>query len=139
MLRVRLNKNDNRILRCFLAYLPLPRSKRYCYVYGMVVKYDNQTYHNIALVKKDLCSQDGGGDREWRAPLNFPVEAWFLATPPGTGAEDDGLLLLPVLDGKARNSYLLLLNAADMTEVARAELPFLVPMTFHGRFFENVL
>jgi len=37
--------------------------------------------------------------------------------------------------GAARQSFLLVLDAATFTEVARAPLPFAVPFGFHGNFF----
>ncbi|CAL1546070.1 unnamed protein product [Lymnaea stagnalis] len=109
------------------------RSKHYCYVYGLVLKTDNVTLSNIAIVKKDLCS-NGTGDRAWQAPGNYPVEPWFVARPDAR-VEDDGVLLLPVLDGNRRSTYLAILDARTLTLVNRAELPTNIPYSLHGRFF----
>jgi hypothetical protein len=37
-----------------------------------------------------------------------------------------------VLNGETATSYLLVLNAKDMSEVARAQVPHHVPFGFHG-------
>lgn len=113
------------------------RSKHYCYVYGLVLKWDNTSLASIALVKKDMCNE-GQGDAAWHLDGHYPVEPWFQPSP-GATREDDGLILVPVLDGKAEHSYLLVLDAANMTEVARAPLPTYLPYSLHGRFFTDVV
>jgi beta,beta-carotene 9',10'-dioxygenase len=57
----------------------------------------------------------------------------FVARPDAEH-EDDGVLLSVVLDGSADSSFLLVLNAADLTEVARAQAPHHIPFSFHGQF-----
>jgi carotenoid cleavage dioxygenase-like enzyme len=39
-----------------------------------------------------------------------------------------------VLDAPANNSYLLLLDARDMSQIARATVPQHVPFGFHGAY-----
>lgn len=51
---------------------------------------------------------------------------------PAGRAEDDGVLLSVVLDGDRGKSYLLCLDARDMTEVGRAEVDGVVGFGFHG-------
>ena len=53
---------------------------------------------------------------------------------PGAEDEDDGLLLSVVLDSRSERSFLLVLDAADLSEVARAEAPHHIPFSFHGQF-----
>jgi len=55
---------------------------------------------------------------------------------PEAGAEDDGVLLSLVLDAAAGRSFLLVLDARDLSELARASAPHPVPFGFHGEFFE---
>ncbi len=45
---------------------------------------------------------------------------------PGSTSEDDGVVLA-VVAGAHGNSFLLVLDAASWTEVARAELPYAIP------------
>jgi carotenoid cleavage dioxygenase-like enzyme len=45
------------------------------------------------------------------------------------------VLLSVVLDAAARTSFLLVLDAADLGELARARVPHHVPFGFHGQYF----
>jgi len=69
----------------------------------------------------------------WQVHAHTPGEAVFVPDPSGT-AEDDGVLLSVVLDGVSGRSYLLVLDARDMTEVARAETKIVVGFGFHGKW-----
>ena len=64
---------------------------------------------------------------------HYPGEPVFVSRP-GAEAEDDGVLLSVVLDAAAERSYLLILDAADLSELARAEAPHHIPFSFHGQF-----
>ena len=44
------------------------------------------------------------------------------------------MLLSVVLDAAAERSFLLVLDARDLTELARAEAPHHIPFGFHGDF-----
>ena len=54
---------------------------------------------------------------------------------PDPDAEDDGVLLSVVCDPPADRSTLVCLDAATMTERARAPLPHRLPYGFHGQFY----
>ncbi|MBO9534957.1 MAG: carotenoid oxygenase family protein [Solirubrobacteraceae bacterium] len=116
------------------APIELPRinyrrhnGRAYRYVYGVGsgadVPFDR-------LVKIDAM---WGAVREWREPDALVGEPVFVATP-GGAAEDDGVLLSLVLDGRAERSMLLVLDAADLSELARATISRAVPPGFHGNF-----
>lgn len=83
------------------------------------------------VVKFDLSN---GGKSVWRREGTYPGEPVFVARPGAVG-EDDGVVLSLVLDGQARGSFLLVLDAASMEELARLKLPHVVPFGFHGQFF----
>ncbi|KAG0633118.1 carotenoid oxygenase [Tuber brumale] len=72
----------------------------------------------------------------WEVHGHTPGECIFVPDPQGT-EEDDGVLLSVVLDGFAKKSYLLVLLAKDLVEVARAELDTAVSFGFHGRHVNN--
>ena len=55
----------------------------------------------------------------------------FVAEP-GASGEDDGVLLSVVLDSERGTSFLLVLDARDLSEVARARVPHHIPFSFHG-------
>ncbi len=69
----------------------------------------------------------------WHEPGLYPGEPVFVPAPQGT-SEDDGVLLSVVLDAEAERSMLVVLDAADMTEIARAQAPQAIPFGFHGDF-----
>ena len=83
------------------------------------------------LVKIDV---DSGAFSAWHEDGCLPGEPVFVARPDGT-AEDDGVALSVVLDAPNETSFLLALDAATFTEVARATLPQHIPLGFHGAFF----
>jgi beta,beta-carotene 9',10'-dioxygenase len=60
----------------------------------------------------------------------------FVAAP-GSQGEDEGVLLSVVFDASSGRSFLLVLDAADLGELARAEVPDHIPYGFHGQFVGN--
>jgi carotenoid cleavage dioxygenase-like enzyme len=69
----------------------------------------------------------------WSQPGCYPGEPVFVARPEAED-EDDGVLLSVVLDAGAGTSFLLVLDASDLSELARAEAPHHIPFGFHGQF-----
>jgi beta,beta-carotene 9',10'-dioxygenase len=69
----------------------------------------------------------------WAEEGCFPGEPVFVAAPEGD-AEDEGVLLSVVLDGERGTSFLLVLDAASLEELGRAEAPHHIPFGFHGQF-----
>ncbi|KAL8570355.1 hypothetical protein ACOMHN_035773 [Nucella lapillus] len=112
------------------------RSRHYCYVYGLVVKTDNLSLSKVAVVKRDVCGN--GGDRSWTVPHHYPVEPVFIPHPQGV-AEDEGVVLVPMIDGPSQRSYLAVLDARNLTLLTSASLPTVVSYSLHGRFFPEVL
>ncbi|GLC41991.1 hypothetical protein PLESTB_001056200 [Pleodorina starrii] len=111
----------------FPAFNPRFRGKPYRYAYGTAAV--RPTNMGNALARHDLVE---GSSRLWHQPGGMPSEPSFVPRPGGS-AEDDGVLLSPVVlsDG---SSCLVVLDAASMEELARAALPFPVPYRFHGTF-----
>jgi carotenoid cleavage dioxygenase-like enzyme len=85
------------------------------------------------IVKADVVER---GSTTWHEDGSYPGEPVFVAAPDAT-AEDEGVLLSVVLDGRKGNSFLLVLDAASLDEVARAEVPHHIPFGFHGQFARN--
>jgi beta,beta-carotene 9',10'-dioxygenase len=75
----------------------------------------------------------GGATISWAEPDCYPGEPVFVARPEAEH-EDDGVLLSVVLDARAGVSFLLVLDAADLSELARAQAPHHIPFGFHGQF-----
>ena len=82
------------------------------------------------IVKADL---DRGETRVWSEPGRYPGEPVFVGAPDVEG-EDEGVLLSIVFDSERGSSSLLVLDAADLSELARAEAPHHIPFGFHGQF-----
>jgi len=74
-----------------------------------------------------------GATVSWSQPGCYPGEPVFVARPRAE-AEDDGVLLSVTLDEAAGRSFLLVLDACDLSEIARAEVPHHIPFGFHGQF-----
>ncbi len=70
-------------------------------------------------------------------PGLYPGEPVFVARP-GAQDEDDGVLLSVALDPEAASSMLIVLDAAELRELARASLPHHIPFGFHGQFDRSV-
>ncbi len=82
------------------------------------------------IVKLDLAERS---EVEFAEPGSYPGEPVFIARP-GAEREDDGVLLSVALDADAGTSMLLVLDARDLRELARARVPHHIPFGFHGQF-----
>lgn len=103
--------------------------KPYRYAYGVGLKGKGSGFID-QLVKADVKK---GESRIWREWGVYPGEPVFVPRP-GAKAEDDGVILSVVLDGRRRKSALLVLDARNMEEIARASVPHHVPFGFHGLY-----
>jgi beta,beta-carotene 9',10'-dioxygenase len=99
----------------------------YRYAWGLAVRGGWLT----EIVRADIETREM---QSWSEPGCYPGEPVFVARP-GAEDEDDGVLLSVVLDAAAERSYLLILDARDLSELARAEAPHHIPFGFHGQFF----
>ena len=105
--------------------------RAYQYAYGASYRRDKPGDFLNQLLKVDVQNRE---DRRWFEEDCYPGEPVFVAAPKRT-AEDDGLILAVVLDGKTGTSFLLVLDAANFSELARAEVPHHIPFGFHGQYF----
>jgi carotenoid cleavage dioxygenase-like enzyme len=113
--------------------LELPRinylrcnERPYRYVWGV----GSRTGWLDQVVKADLATRESS---VWTEDGCFAGEPVFVAAPDAT-EEDDGVLLSVVLDGRSERSFLLVLDAASLEELARAEVPHHIPFGFHGQY-----
>lgn len=77
-----------------------------------------------------------GETAPWFEANCYPGEPVFVPRP-GAQEEDDGVILSVVLDAGAGHSFLLVLDAANFTELARSSVPHPIPFGFHGNFFRR--
>ncbi|GAA6093221.1 retinoid isomerohydrolase isoform X1 [Tachysurus ichikawai] len=70
----------------------------------------------------------------WQEPESYPSEPLFVQNPDGHDEDDGVLLTIVVCPGAQRPTYCLILNAKDLSEIARAEVDVMSPVTFHGMY-----
>lgn len=116
--------------------LELPRihyrrrnGRPYRYVYGAGQRDPDGFLDQI--VKVDVEQKTAS---TWHEPGTWPGEPVFVPRP-GAQAEDDGVLMSVLLEPARGRSSLLVLDAADLTPLARAVTPHAIPFSFHGQFF----
>jgi carotenoid cleavage dioxygenase-like enzyme len=129
---------DEPVTRRILADMPLelPRinydahaGKPYRYVWGTGVQTKGDFLDSIVKIDTET-----GAVATWHAAGLYPGEPVFVPSPSAT-AEDDGVLLSVVLDTGKDRSFLLVLDAASLNELARAAAPHAIPFHFHGNYF----
>jgi carotenoid cleavage dioxygenase-like enzyme len=100
-------------------------------------------YSEWGLVKLDHHIADENNNRPdkeissvvWSSPNCFPSEAVFVPNPLDPSQEEDnGVLLSQVYDGDRKETFLLVLDASDLSELARYYTGIRCPVSFHGQF-----
>ena len=110
------------------------RGQATCYLYLTQFYHDGAAFGDLGIAKHDSCT--GKRVAEWHAAGHYPSEPHFVANPNGDGSEDDGVIVTPVMNGTdaKKQSYLLVLSARDLAEVARMPMGEAVPASVHGWF-----
>jgi len=103
----------------------------YQFAYGASIQKGSQDFLN-QIIKVDVKNRQTW---IWRESGCYPSEPVFVPAP-NAQSEDDGVLLVVVLDSQNTNSFLLILDAHTMTELGRVIVPQHIPFGFHGSFFE---
>jgi carotenoid cleavage dioxygenase-like enzyme len=75
------------------------------------------------------------GEQTWWNKAGHTVGEPVFIPDPKSEFEDEGVLLVVVLNVEACHSQLLVLDARTLTEVATADVPKIVPYGFHGNFY----
>lgn len=73
-------------------------------------------------------------NRYWFEEGAYANEPVFVPRP-GALSEDDGVILTVVNNINEKSSFLLILDAKDLKELARVPVPHFIPFGFHGQFF----
>ncbi|MBD2579016.1 carotenoid oxygenase family protein [Oscillatoria sp. FACHB-1406] len=103
------------------------RNARYLYIGTGHHPTDNAPLQGV--LKLDLATRER---QLWSAaPRGFVSEPIFVPKPEA-GAEDDGWLLVPVIDASAQRSDLVILEAGNLSEIARLHLRDRIPYGLHG-------
>lgn len=73
---------------------------------------------------------------EWQEENCYPSEPVFISSPDAE-KEDDGILMSAVTGLFNQKSFLLILDASSMTELARAYVPTKLIPLFHAEYFPS--
>jgi len=76
---------------------------------------------------------DSGRQQRWQRARAMHLEPLFVPRPQGS-ADDDGVLLVPTLADDDAASRIVLLDAANLEELATVEAPQVLPFGFHAAF-----
>ncbi|XP_063799275.1 carotenoid-cleaving dioxygenase, mitochondrial-like [Pseudophryne corroboree] len=102
-------------------------TKKYRFLYGCGF----QHLVGDSLIKLDVETKKA---KIWKEEGFYPSEPIFVPYP-NSVEEDDGVLLSAVLTpDQNKSTFLVILDAKDFTEMARAEVPVQIPYGFHGMF-----
>jgi all-trans-8'-apo-beta-carotenal 15,15'-oxygenase len=143
-----MNLQTGEITRCrlesrcceFPSLHPAKVGRLYRYLYLGAAHAPSGNAPHQAILKVDVES----GDRQlWSAaPWGYVGEPVFVPRSPNlyqlTGAEDDGWVLTLVFDSTRDRSDLVILDARDLSAVARLHLKHHVPYGLHGNFTTEV-
>ena len=131
-LNVKLNETQTDLL--FKKFPEFPainmgfQGRPYCYSY-LADSRDTTLVDEIRpLYKLNVLSKEF---LEWSQHGCYPSGPIFIPSQNGL-FEDDGIILSVILDAKRYNSFLLFINAKNFQEVARAQVPHIVPPGMHG-------
>lgn len=107
------------------------KGRDYQFVYGVTTK---DMYQSWGITKTNL--RDASQSMKWNAPKNhFPNEPIFIEFS-NTVKEDDGILVIVVLDAEQNRSYISYIDARSMTEIGKSYLPGIVPFDVHGKWLK---
>ncbi|XP_072283191.1 carotenoid-cleaving dioxygenase, mitochondrial [Pyxicephalus adspersus] len=125
------NLHDHTLDLCGLEFPQINytkyNAKKYQFFYGCGF----QHLVGDSLIKVDVVTKKA---KVWKEDGFYPSEPIFVPYP-NSVEEDDGVILSAVLTPyQDRSTFLLILDAKDFTEIARAEVPLQIPYGFHGIF-----
>jgi carotenoid cleavage dioxygenase-like enzyme len=101
----------------------------YRYVWGVGRREGAAFLDQIARI-----DTSNGSALTWWEDGCYPGEPVFVSAPDAQ-KEGVGVLLSVVLDARRSVSFLLVLDAQSLAEIARAECPHHIPFSFHGNYF----
>lgn len=102
----------------------------YTFVYGDHLTSSTELANELIKI-----NVKNGSSQKWSAKDCYPTEPIFIAAPQAK-AEDDGAILCVVLDTHTKQSFLLVLDAKNMKELARIYVPHHIPFTVHSGFLK---
>jgi carotenoid cleavage dioxygenase-like enzyme len=121
------------------ACIELPRidykrynmSGDYGFTYGVSLHPEKTTGFYNSLVKINAKT---GQSRYWHEENCHPGEPYFIPSPMSKN-DEDGVIISIVLDTQNERSFLMVLDAITMQEIARATVPEPIVYGFHAEYF----
>ncbi|MED7789423.1 carotenoid oxygenase family protein [Francisella sp. 19X1-34] len=110
--------NENYLTKDY-QFMYLANRKDHAEFFNSIIKLD---LHNDRVSEYDF------GD-------DYVSEPIFIASPEAK-SEDDGLIFVNVIDSSKKLSYIVYLNAADLSLVYKAYLPIQIPPALHGIYLK---
>lgn len=104
--------------------------RAYRYAYLIDASYPTSAQDQLPFYKVDTQTKTA---IRWSEPGCTPGEPIFVPQP-NAKTEDAGVVLSLVLDFANRRSFLLILDAKDFSELAKAEAPHAIPLGLHGHW-----
>jgi carotenoid cleavage dioxygenase-like enzyme len=111
---------------------PAYKTKPYTTLYGLGVSDPSTASYWDTLVKLDVTT---GVRHHWHQTGCYPNEALFIPRHPTD--EHDGVLVSVVLDVLRATSFLLVLDASTLTELARADVGMVIPLSLGRGSFKR--
>ncbi|KAG1450798.1 hypothetical protein G6F46_008310 [Rhizopus delemar] len=115
---------------------PLYKMRKYSFAYGLGNTGNSKMWDSI--IKLDV--NNSTVVASWHEANCYPSEAQFIPKPKDQAAEkdeeeDSGVLISVVMDAARNTSFLLVLNAQDLSVIAKSQLNKLIPLSFaHGSY-----
>ena len=103
--------------------------------------YALQPYHYVYTLNNDgsglsKINVQNGTTLKWEEDNCSANEPVFVPAP-NAHSEDDGVVLSIILNSKAQQSFLLILDGKTFKEIGRAMVPHHIPFNLHGAFFKD--
>lgn len=112
---------------------PVAQGRPYRYAYGVSHDRRHGAILSNCILKLDTHT---GQSRQWSSPRCCVGEPTFVPADNAI-AEDAGVLLVVVVDASRHSSFLIVLDARDLSEISRAYIPQIVPHAFHGTYIDD--
>lgn len=111
--------------------------KKYRYLYLTIEnpRHEVSEGSSTGLCKFDLATKQF---KIWHQADCQAVEPIFISAPQAKN-EDEGIILSVIYDEVEKRSFLLALDGETFEEIARAELPWHIPGSFHGQYFMDTI
>jgi len=108
------------------------RTKEYHYLYCNMS-------NKPGTLADQICKIDlkNGQKLLWQSPGTYPNEPVFVPTP-HQHSEDDGVVISHVLDAAKKQTFILILDAKNLQELARASICGYIPFTVHSKFILEI-